>query len=432
MGMKSRFADRYREVIKGNIKIITVKNEGSLLIMKNRRMRLMAIFAAGVLSVTSMGGIVTAHAEETLSVPAEEAGAGAVQMDGKDAQAAEDGSVAASEGLIAGSFKPSEIAQPAQDTYEYPFLGMKLGISKDLKEQMEKKNISMFTDERWDDNAEAVTYATASWCTLTDEQKDAEVDKMGTGYDDWLKSLSRVGVIGMYDEESQKDLDTITGCTEHKELGTSSDGKYKYYLSTNKDADADLLKDVEGIEVTLTEMTPFQMLSAFDQPQDTSDSTDGAEVTNVGKFETTGVDGKTYTQDIFSKYDLTMVNVFTTWCSPCINEIPELEKLYQEMKEKGVGVVGMVIDSVGEDGTTDEDTVKKAQILKEKTGVTYPLLIPDAGNMNGRISGLSSFPESFFVDKDGNIVGDPIMGSKNLEDWKTAVEDALEKINSGK
>ena len=81
---------------------------------------------------------------------------------------------------------------------------------------------------------------------------------MGTGYDDWLKSLSRVGVIGMYDEESQKDLDTITGCTEHKELGTSSDGKYKYYLSTNKDADADLLKDVEGIEVTLTEMTPFQ------------------------------------------------------------------------------------------------------------------------------------------------------------------------------
>ena len=144
-----------------------------------------------------MGGIVTAHAEETLSVPAEEAGAGAVQMDGKDAQAAEDGSVAASEGLIAGSFKPSEIAQPAQDTYEYPFLGMKLGISKDLKEQMEKKNISMFTDERWNDNADAVTYATASWCTLTDEQKDAEVDKMGTGYDDWLKSISRNALDGI-------------------------------------------------------------------------------------------------------------------------------------------------------------------------------------------------------------------------------------------
>lgn len=400
--------------------------------MKNRRMRLMAIFAAGVLSVTSMGGIVTAHAEETLSVPAEEAGAGAVQMDGKDAQAAEDGSVAASEGLIAGSFKPSEIAQPAQDTYEYPFLGMKLGISKDLKEQMEKKNISMFTDERWNDNADAVTYATASWCTLTDEQKDAEVDKMGTGYDDWLKSLSRVGVIGMYDEESQKDLDTITGCTEHKELGTSSDGKYKYYLSTNKDADADLLKDVEGIEVTLTEMTPFQMLSAFDQPQDTSDSTEATEGTNVGKFETTGVDGKTYTQDIFSKYDLTMVNIFTTWCSPCVNEIPDLEKLYQEMKDKGVGVVGVTLDTVGSGGKQDEEAVKKAQVLQEKTKASYPFLIPDSEMMNGRLNGISAFPETFFVDKNGNIVGETYSGSHSLDEWKEIVEKELENVTEGK
>ena len=77
----------------------------------------------------------------------------------------------------------------------------------------------------------------------------------------------------------------FTGCTEHKELGTSSDGKYKYYLSTNKDADADLLKDVEGIEVTLTEMTPFQMLSAFDQPQDTSDSTEAVSYTHLDMYK---------------------------------------------------------------------------------------------------------------------------------------------------
>ena len=209
----------------------------------------------------------------------------------------------------------------------------------------------------------------------------------------------------MYDEESQKDLDTITGCTEHKELGTSSDGKYKYYLSTNKDADADLLKDVEGIEVTLTEMTPFQMLSAFDQPQDTSDSTDAAEGTNVGKFETTGVDGKTYTQDIFSKYDLTMVNVFTTWCSPCINEIPDLEKLYQEMKDKGVGVVGVTRD---------------------------PFLIPDSGMMNGRLNGISAFPETFFVDKNGNIVGETYSGSHSLDEWKEIVEKELANVTEEK
>ncbi len=40
-----------------------------------------------------------------------------------------------------------------------------------------------------------------------------------------------------------------------------------------------------------------------------------------------------------------MVNIFTTWCSPCVAEMPELEKLYQQMKDKGVGVVGVVLDA---------------------------------------------------------------------------------------
>lgn len=108
--------------------------------------------------------------------------------------------------------------------------------------------------------------------------------------------------------------------------------------------------------MTLTEMTPFQKLSAFDQPQETSNAGDS---TNVGKFETKGVDGKDYTEKVFSDYDLTLVNVFTTWCSPCVNEIPELEKLYEEMKEKGVGVVGVVLDTVSDDAKQNEDTVKK-------------------------------------------------------------------------
>ena len=92
----------------------------------------------------------------------------------------------------------------------------------------------------------------------------------------------------------------------------------------------------------------------------------------------------------------------------------------------------MVIDSVGSDGTTDEDVVKKAQVLKEKTGVTYPLLIPDKGFLNGRIQGLQSFPESFFVDKNGNIVSDPIMGSKDLQGWEDAVVQKLDELKANR
>ena len=393
--------------------------------MKFRMKKITALMAAAVLGASTFGGVsvMAAESTEAMAVPADQAG----MVVDDDAVAAEGDAIPSD--FIQGTFKPSETTVQAQDSYEYPFLGLNMKLPEELLKQIKAQTIAMISNEGWNDTADAIKYAYISWSEMTEEQKEAEVDKLGTAYDDWCNSLAKIGVIGIYDEDSEKELDKITGCTEHKEIGSSSDGKYKYYLSTNKDADESLKKEVEEIDVTLTEMTPFQQLSAFDQPQDTSNAGDS---TTVGKFETKGVDGKDYTEKVFSDYDLTLVNCFTTWCSPCVNEMPDLDKLYQEMKEKGVGVVGMVIDSVGEDGTTDEDTVKKAQILKEKTGVTYPLLIPDAGNMNGRISGLSSFPESFFVDKDGNIVGDPIMGSRNLEDWKTAVEDALEKINSGK
>ena len=384
--------------------------------MKLRTQKITALMAAAVLGISAFGSVPVTAAESTETADIGEA----MAVDGE----------AVSSDLVAGTFKPSDVTCKAQDSYEYPFLGLKLSLSKELLNQIKDQSIAMLTTEDFENQTNAVTYAYVSWSKMTEEQKNAEIQKMGTGYDDWVAGLDRIGTIGVYDEASQKKLDEITGCTEHKELGSSSDGKYKYYLSTNKDADEKLTKELEKIKTDITEMTPYQNISVFEQPQDTSVNPE--DVKSVGKFETTGIDGKTYTEKVFSDYDLTLVNCFTTWCSPCVNEMPDLDKLYQEMKEKGVGVVGMVIDSVGEDGTTDEDTVKKAQILKEKTGVTYPLLIPDAGNMNGRISGLSSFPESFFVDKDGNIVGDPIMGSRNLEDWKTAVEDALEKINSEK
>lgn len=293
---------------------------------------------------------------------------------------------------------------------------------------MENSDVIMTTAEDWTEDMTGIKYAYLHWNKLTEDQKDADVNLLGTGYEEWLASIERIGTLGVYSTDVLDDLDEITGCTEHKELGESEDGKFKYYLSLNKDAESELTDMLEAIDVTLTEMTPFNSRqSAFDIPADAT-----SDAANVGTFETTDIDGNAYTESVFGDYDLTLVNAFTTWCSPCVNEMPELEELYQEMKDQGVGVVGMVVDSVDADGNADEDVVKKAQTLKEKTGVTYPLLIPDKGNLNGRISGLQSFPESFFVDKEGNIVGEAILGSNNLEGWKEAVEKQLEEIKAGK
>ena len=387
--------------------------------MKFRTQKITALMASAIVGVSTLGSVSVMAAESTEAM-ADQAG----MVVDRDAIAA-DGDAIPSD-FIQGTFKPSETTVQAQDSYEYPFIGLNMKLPEELLKQIKAQTIAMITNEIWNDNADAIKYAYISWSEMTEEQKEAEVDKMGTAYDDWYNSLAKVGAIGIYDEDSEKELDKITGCTEHKEIGSSSDGKYKYYLSTNKDADKSLKKEVEEIDVTLTEMTPFQKLSAFDQPQETSNAGDS---TNVGKFETKGVDGKDYTEKVFSDYDLTLVNVFTTWCSPCVNEIPELEKLYEEMKEKGVGVVGVVLDTVGDDAKQNEDTVKKAGVLKEKTKASYPFLVPDSTMMNGRLNGVSAFPETFFVDKEGNIVGETYSGSHTLDEWKEIVEKELENIS---
>ena len=330
--------------------------------MKLRTQKITALMAAAVLGISAFGSVPVTAAEST-----EIADPGAAMMvDGE----------AVSSDLVAGTFKPSDVTCKAQDSYEYPFLGLKLSLSKELLKQIKDQSIAMLTTEDFENQTNAVTYAYVSWSKMTEEQKIAEIQKMGTGYDDWVAGLDRIGTIGVYDEASQKKLDEITGCTEHKELGSSSDGKYKYYLSTNKDADEKLTKELEKIKTDITEMTPYQNISVFDQPQDTSSNPE--DVKSVGKFETTGIDGKTYTEKVFSDYDLTLVNVFTTWCSPCVKEIPELQELYKEMKDKGVVVAGVVLDTTDEKGNQDEEAVKKAGILQEKTKAEYPFLTPDA------------------------------------------------------
>lgn len=381
--------------------------------MKFRTQKITALMAAAVLGISAFGSVPVTAAESTEAADAGEA----MAVDGE----------AVSSDLVAGTFKPSDVTCKAQDSYEYPFLGLKLSLSKELLKQIKDQSIAMLTTEDFENQTNAVTYAYVSWSKMTEEQKNAEIQKMGTGYDDWVAGLDRIGTIGVYDEASQKKLDEITGCTEHKELGSSSDGKYKYYLSTNKDADEKLTKELEKIKTDITEMTPYQNISVFEQPQDTSVNPE--DVKSVGKFETTGIDGKTYTEKVFSDYDLTLVNIFTTWCSPCVKEIPELQELYKEMKDKGVGVAGVVLDTTDEKGNQDEEAVKKAGILQEKTKAEYPFLIPDTTMMNGRLQGISAFPETFFVDKDGNIVGDTYTGSHTLDEWKEIVEKELKNVS---
>ncbi len=186
--------------------------------------------------------------------------------------------------------------------------------------------------------------------------------------------------------------------------------------------------------------SPRHETSPSDVPEtshQTWDETDGGLVSefvgpSLGTFTTQDVNGKEYTQEMFQDYDLTLVNIFTTWCTPCVQEMPELEKLYQQMKDRGVNVVGFVLDVLNEKGEIVQTDLERAQELVKKTGVTYPVLLPDTSYLNGRLTGIEAFPETFFVDQDGNVVGGTYSGSGGFEDWLEVVEQELAALKGSK
>ena len=161
---------------------------------------------------------------------------------------------------------------------------------------------------------------------------------------------------------------------------------------------------------------------------DTSEEAASETVYNIGSFTMEDINGEAYTEAMFQDYDLTMVNVFATWCSPCIAEIPYLEQLSQDMADRGVGVVGIVLDTADGEGGVDADALDAAKTLAEELETTYPFLIPDAGLINGLLTGIQSIPTTFFVDSEGNLTGYAYVGSRSLEDWTEIVNSELEML----
>ena len=331
-----------------------------------------------------------------------------------------------------GSFKPADYTLPVKDEYVYEYLGLKFKLSEKIREAMKAKDIVMLDDQSPID--QDLKYGLLSFSKLTEEQKNAEVAKMGDGYEKWQESLERIGTIGMFEKSlSEEEIGKITKCDSHTKLGESKDGKYSYYLSVNSTADAETIEELKQTTVEITEKKErpengFVLSEKSDLENTMAFSTDSQNVaTDLSNLQTMDIDGKEFSGKDFSDYDLTMVNVFATWCSPCVQEIPDLAEIQKEMKDKGVNIVGVVTDTVDQTGENQE-ALEKAKLIRERSKAEYPFLIPDKSNFNGRLSGIQAFPETFFVDKKGQIVGETYSGSHNKKAWLEIIDKELAKV----
>ena len=332
------------------------------------------------------------------------------------------------------SFKPADYTLPVKDEYVYEYLGLQFSLSEKIKEAMKTKDIVMLDDQSPLD--QDLKYALLYFSKLTDEQKNAEVGKMGDGYEKWQESLDRIGTIGMFEKSlSEEEIGKITKCDSHTKLGDSKDGKYSYYLSVNSTADAETIEELKKTSVEITEKKDrpengFVLAEKSDLAGDMVFSEDsGNTVTDLSNIVTKDIHGKEFSSKDFANYDLTMVNVFATWCTACIQEIPDLVEVQKEMQAKGVNIIGIVTDTVDDTGENRE-ALEKAKLIQEKTKANYSFLMPDKTNFNGRLNGIQALPETFFVDKNGQIVGETYSGSHNKKDWTEIIEKELSALKN--
>ncbi|TCO78045.1 TlpA family protein disulfide reductase [Marinisporobacter balticus] len=137
-------------------------------------------------------------------------------------------------------------------------------------------------------------------------------------------------------------------------------------------------------------------------------------------FHAQDINGNDVSNTIFSESKLTMINVWGTFCGPCINEMPDLQKLYDVVKKENVNIVGIIGDAEGNEQT--------AKDIITKTKVAYVNIVPNIVIQNAFLEDISAYPTSIFVDAKGNIVGDPIIGARSEKEYKEIIMKTLKII----
>ena len=176
--------------------------------------------------------------------------------------------------------------------------------------------------------------------------------------------------------------------------------------------------EISNIENKLTELEekyPEIMQKSMDGDMsmpagsDTSTPPDDGSMQKFPAFEGKDLDGNTVKSDeLFSANAVTVVNFWFTTCNPCVGELSELDALNKELAEKGGSLIG--VNTFTLDG--DEAAISEAKDVLAKKGATYQNVYFNSDGEAGKFTtNIFAYPTTYVVDRNGNIVGEPIVGA---------------------
>ena len=162
-------------------------------------------------------------------------------------------------------------------------------------------------------------------------------------------------------------------------------------------------QEISEIENKLTELEK-------QHPEILNEGTDAnGDVQKFPSFEGKDLDGNEVKSDeLFSANAVTVVNFWFTTCSPCVGELGDLDALNKELADKGGALIG--VNAFTLDG--DETAIADAKDVLAKKGATYQNVYFDSSSPAGAFTAnIFAFPTTYVVDRNGNIVGEPIVGA---------------------
>ena len=195
--------------------------------------------------------------------------------------------------------------------------------------------------------------------------------------------------------------------------------------------EAEKIRDIENKLTMLEEKYPNIIQKSVDgdinMPADDNMNMtpDDGSMQKFPAFEGKDLDGNDVKSDeLFSGNAVTVVNFWFTTCGPCVGELADLEALNKQLAEKGGAVVG--INSFTLDG--DKTAINDAKDILTKKGISYKNVWFDSKSEAGKFtSGLYSYPTTYVVDKNGNIVGEPIVGAITAEKQAKTLQKLIDQ-----
>ena len=217
-------------------------------------------------------------------------------------------------------------------------------------------------------------------------------------------------------------------------------GDYADYLASavesNKESFTDdelktLNDDIETIRQIEKQISEIENNNTGSDSTDQNDSSE--EITPFNSFSGKDLDGNSVDESLFSNNAVTVVNFWFTGCKPCVAELSKLNELNDAIKSMGGEVVGINTETF--DG--NEDAIKEDAAILDSQGAKYRNISVDSDSSIGKYaSDIMAFPTTILVDRNGNIVGDPMLGGiddqANYDSLMKQIQSVIDADNKDK